>query len=149
MRTRAPFLGVALLSLLTGCVERRFVVESDPPGAIVYVNNSSMGATPVDVPFLYYGVYDLTLVRDGCETLRVRQNVQPPLYAYPPLDFAAENLYPFHIEDVRRFRYQLRPVRIPQTDELLRQATDLRERGQQLGQPTPVRDPGGLPTSVP
>src|SRR5581483_5232398 len=63
--TRCVWLCVAALcaGALTGCVERRYVITSDPPGAIVYCNGRQIGATPVDDHFIYYGKYDFTLVK--------------------------------------------------------------------------------------
>ena len=60
MSQRLPILGAALafaLATISGCVDRRFVIESDPPGAIVYLNDKWVGPTPVDQSFTYYGKY--------------------------------------------------------------------------------------------
>src|SRR5262249_17261602 len=83
---------------LTGCRERRFGITSDPPGAIVYHNGNPIGATPVDGQFTYYGTQSFTLVRDGHETVTVKERLSPPWYQYFPIDFLAENVWPFHIE---------------------------------------------------
>jgi hypothetical protein len=117
---------------LTGCVERRYVVTSDPPGAVVMVNNRPLGQTPVDGRFDWYGTYEFTLVADGYETLRVRQPIRPPVWQYFPLDFFVENLWPFHVEDVRRFHYQMQPLCQPNTRQLLDQAEGLRGRAATL-----------------
>ena len=81
-----------LLATLTGCVERRYVIEPDPPGALVLVNGQPLGTTPVDGHFVYYGNYTFTLVKDGYETLQVDQRINSPWYQCPPIDFASENL---------------------------------------------------------
>src|SRR5262245_37465844 len=98
--------------LLAGCVERRFVVDSVPPGTKVYVNNEPVGFSPVDVPFTYYGTYNITLEGDGFQTTTFRERIRPPWYAYPPIDFIVENLYPGKIRDIRRFTYDM--PRVPQ-----------------------------------
>lgn len=141
MRQR-PLLLLAALALGTapGCVERRFVIESDPPGALVMVNGQPLGATPVDGYFTYYGVYDITLVKDGYQTKQVAQRIGMPWYQVPGVDFVSENLYPGRIEDVRRYRYCLEPAVQVRTDELLQQAEQLRNRGRAIntpGQPQP------------
>lgn len=124
---------LALSALLpAGCVQRRFVIESDPPGAMVLVNNRPLGATPVDGGFLYYGTYHFTILKDGYEPLHVNQPIDAPVYQYFPLDFVSENVYPGKIEDVRRFRYQLQPKVQPQTDELIQKANQLRDRGRAI-----------------
>jgi PEGA domain len=132
MRWRAMIGFGLLLAALTGCVERRFVIESDPPGALVLVNGQPLGSTPVDGHFVYYGNYTFTLVKDGYETLQVDQCIRSPWYQYPPLDFVSENVYPGKMEDVRRFRYALQPATQVNTQQLLQQAEALRNRGQQI-----------------
>jgi hypothetical protein len=142
----AAFLAVPLLA--TGCVERRFLIQSDPPGAIAYVNGRPVGSTPVDVPFVYYGAYDITLVRDGFETLTVSQTIKAPFYEYFPLDFLSENVYPGHLQDNRVFSYKLLPLQIPRSDVLLERADQLRQRGRQLPEAPPPVD-GTLPPPRP
>jgi hypothetical protein len=120
------------VALAAGCVERRFTVTSDPPGAVCFVNGQPVGATPVDVQFVYYGNYDVTLVKEGYETKTVRQKVRAPFYEYYPLDFVSEHVYPGHIQDVRRFHYQLDRAMVPRTDQLLEEAGRLKERAKVL-----------------
>src|SRR5262245_38992736 len=55
--------------LLAGCVRRTMTIESDPPGALVYMNNQEVGRTPVTREFIWYGFYDVQLRRDGYKTL--------------------------------------------------------------------------------
>ena len=124
---------VTAAALLTGCVERRYVVTSDPPGALVLRNGQPLGATPADDHFVYYGNYHFTLIRDGYETLEVDQPVPPPWYEWPAIDFVSENLIPWWIYDVRRFHYQLQPLQVPNSVDVLNRAQELRTRGQGLG----------------
>ena len=130
---RGLTLELLTLALLAGCVERRFVIVSDPPGALVLMNGQPLGATPVDGHFLYYGKYQFTLIKDGYETLQVEEKFRPPWYEYAPLDFVSENLYPGKIEDVRRpGMYRLSPRLQPRTDALFGQAEQLRQKGRSL-----------------
>lgn len=121
-----------LATLISGCVERRFVIESDPPGALVLVNGQPLGSTPADGHFIYYGNYDFTLVKDGYETLHVDQRIRAPWYQWPLVDFVSENIYPGKLEDVRRFRYNMQPAAKVNTQQLLNQAEALRDRGRSL-----------------
>ncbi|MCP4477402.1 MAG: PEGA domain-containing protein, partial [Planctomycetaceae bacterium] len=41
------------LASLTGCVQRRFIVRSQPEGALVTIDRKSIGLTPLSVPFTY------------------------------------------------------------------------------------------------
>ena len=120
-----------------GCVERRFVVESNVPNARVYIDNRPVGAAPAYAPFEYYGYYTITLVHPGYQTVRRRVHVAAPWYAYPPFDFLAEALWPFHVEDVRRYRFDMEPVPRVRTDDLINSADALRQRGWSLPSPTP------------
>jgi hypothetical protein len=142
MRRNAWLLGVALAAgLSAGCVERRFVVTSDPPGALVLRNHEPIGAAPADDHFVYYGRYHFTLIKDGYETLQVDQVVASPWYEYFPLDFISENLVPFQIEDVRRFHYTLTPLQGVRTDELLNRGQMLRNQGLAISPPPPPAGP--------
>ena len=58
-------LAAAFAFLCTGCIERLITVRSQPPGALVYLNDEEVGRTPVTVPFKFYGVYDVRLEHEG------------------------------------------------------------------------------------
>ena len=113
-----------------GCVERRMIVRTNPPGALVYIDDHEVGLSPVAVSPIYYGSRKIRLVKDGCETLTLIQSVSAPWYEIPPLDFFAENLVPGTIRDVRTYDYQLWPQTVVANDELLVRAEALR-RGTQ------------------
>jgi len=152
MKRILAFLALALPVLLSGCVDRRYVIQSDPPGALVYRNGVPIGSTPVDDHFIYYGKYDFTLVKDGYETLHVQQEIPAPWYEWPGIDFISENLIPCTIRDVRRFNYKLNPVQHIRTDEILSRAEELRQRGRSIGAPPPPPPPpppGTTPLPVP
>src|SRR5262245_36824828 len=119
MRRKSWLIGaLCALAMLSGCVERRFVVQSMPPGALVLRDGKPLGSTPVDDSFVYYGKYRFTLIKDGYETQDVIQDVPAPWYEIPPLDFVVENLIPFKFRDVRRFTYELQPERKMRSDEV-------------------------------
>ena len=154
---------VCLLALVlvsggsSGCVERYFVVQSNPPGAMVYVNNVQQSPTPAVVPYTYYGTYNIQLVRDGYRTLNVQEKISAPWYAYPPIDFAAEVIYPFRIEDIRRYSYDMQAIQRPETNALLQEAAEIRVQGKALPEPkypsesprTGRRNTPPTPTAVP
>jgi hypothetical protein len=148
MKQCAWLLGMAVgAGLLTGCVERRYVINTDPQGATVLRDGQFIGVTPLDDYYVYYGKYHFTIIKDGFEILQVEQNIPAPWYEYFPLDFFSEAVNPFPIEDRREFNYQLQPRRVVNTTELLNQAQNLRNRGIGLGagsaQPI-VPPPGGV-----
>ena len=93
---------VLLLIVFTGCVTRKYTIDSFPQGAMVYKDGKPIGVTPMDEHFIYYGKYNFKLVKDGYETLDVEQKIPSPWYEYPPLDFVAESLFPFEVHDIHR-----------------------------------------------
>ncbi len=121
-----PLLAALMVVAVTGCVQRRLVVRSQPAGAVVYVDNVEIGKTPTAVNFTYYGTRRIRLVRDGFETIVDFVRIQPPFYEYPGLEFVSENLVPFTIQDRRLLTYTLRPKRMVPTEQLIRRAEQLR-----------------------
>lgn len=139
---RSVLLGVAVAAFsIAGCVERRYVVTTDPPGAIVYRNGQELGASPVDDHFVYYGKYHFTIKKEGYQTQQIDQDIPTPWYEYFPLDFISESLFPIQIENVSRFHYKLQPAEQPRIDELLRDSENLRNRGHNLPPPPPGSTP--------
>ncbi len=110
----------------SGCVQRRMMIRSNPPGARVYVDDYDIGDTPVSANFTYYGTRKIRLVKDGYETLTVMQKFSTPWYEIVPLDFISENFVPGKISDHRVLDYQLRPQMVIPTDQLQARAEELR-----------------------
>ena len=120
-----PILVACLTS--SGCVRRRLTITSTPPGATVYVDNREIGITPVSTSFIYYGTREIRLVRDGYETLTVRQRFDPPWYQYTPVDFFAENVVPWEIRDERELTFELIPQKVYPARETLARGQQLRD----------------------
>ena len=124
---RACTVAATILALAgSGCVERRLIIRTNPPGALAYVDDNEVGLTPVAISPIYYGNRKIRLVKDGCETLTVIQSVPPPWYELPPLDFFSETLVPGKIHDTRTFDYQLRPQSMVPKEDLLGRGESLR-----------------------
>lgn len=140
-------LGVGVLS---GCVERRYTVLTDPPSAMVLDNGRPIGPAPVNKPFEYYGYHRLTLQRDGYQTLVVDEDIQAPWYEIPPLDFIAENLLPFTIRDIRELKYTLQPMPNIPDQQLLNRGGQFRIKGNEVAEPLiPPGEVGPPPTKLP
>lgn len=140
MKRNACLAALLMGAVLTaGCVERRFVINSDPPGALVYHNGIYLGATPVDGYVVYYGKHQFQLIKEGYETLDVVQPYLPPWYEYPGIDFVSENVWPFKVRDVRCFHYQMRPLQTIRADDVRQRAEELRARGENIGVPREPR----------
>ena len=159
---------IVLIGLLllpaSGCVRRRLNVRSNPPGALVYVDNQQIGTTPCSVDFTYYGTREIRLIKPGYETLTVNQPIPMPWYQIPPLDFVSENLTPTKIRDNRTVTFDMAPQIIVPTEQLLDRANQLRGEtlqypvapaavsvpiGAPMGAPTMVAPAGAPPTFVP
>ncbi len=145
--------GIVLCTALAGCVERRLTVRTNPPGALVYVDDYEIGTTPVSASFTYYGTRKIRLVKDGYETLTVMQWIPPPWYEFPPMDFVSENFVPGQIRDQRFLDFQLKPQAVVPSGELLARAEQLR-RGVHVATGTaPLAPlpavPGGPPAAGP
>lgn len=110
----------------SGCVRRRMTVRSNPPGAMVYIDDQQIGTTPVSTEFLYYGTRKFRLVKDRYETLTTYQRIEAPWYELPIIEFVSENLVGREIRDERILDFQLKPQRIVPKQELLGRANDLR-----------------------
>jgi len=123
----AVFLLTAFAMPAHGTVRRRLNVNSNPPGALVYVDNQQIGTTPCSVDFTYYGTREIRLIKPGFETLTVNQPIPTPWYEYIPLDFVSENLVPNKIRDNRTVSYNLSPQLIVPTPELINRADQLRQ----------------------
>ncbi len=130
-------------------------VRTNPPGALLYVDDYEIGTTPVSASFTYYGKRKIRLVKDGYETLTVMQDLPPPWYEFVPLDFVAENCVPGQIRDQRFLDYQMRPQAVVPTEQLLTRAENLR-RGMHSATGTATQPPGGVrgpgvipPTTMP
>ncbi len=136
---------VALALSLVGCVRRRLTVRSNPPGAVVYVDNQQIGTTPCSVDFTYYGTREIRLVKPGYETLAVTQPIPTPWYQYPGIDFISENLTPYKIRDNRTVSYDMAPQRMAAPDEIIARGEQLRQQLQTSVAPATYGAPVGPP----
>ena len=110
-----------------GCVQRTLQSESNPPGALVYLNGEEVGRTPMRKNFLWYGTYDVELRKEGYQTMTRQTQVWAPWWQVPPLDLLAELL---PLEDKQYADYRLRPTAEVQTDpeQILARAAKMRKR---------------------
>ncbi len=138
--TKTGLAAMLALAGLTGCVERRYTIRSDPPGALVIVNDEEIGTTPVSRSFTFYGDRSIRLVREGYETLDVIQPVEAPIYDNLLTEFFTENLIPYTFRDERTFAYKLQPERPTDPNALIGRAEALRSQGATL----PPKRTGGL-----
>jgi len=116
-------LGIGIIA--PGCVRRTISITCDPPGALLWLNGREIGRTPVDVDFLYYGIYDVQLVKDGYEPLLTTGEADAPWWDIIPLDLVSEAM-----PGDKRVRIQWHYTMQPRNDDqvgLLQRARDLRQ----------------------
>ena len=137
----------------TGCVQRRMTIRSDPPGALVYVDDYQLGTAPVSHDFVYYGTRKIRLVKDGYETLTVRQPFPMPWYQIFPLDFVTENLWPWEIRDERVVTLSMQPAASTPPESVVARAEQARLAAGSLPPVAPVQaavpQPQALPSPQP
>lgn len=121
------------VALQSGCVSRRLMVNSNPPGAMVLLDGKEVGYTPTGADFTYYGTREVTLIKDGFETTTQFVRVPPPWYQWPVFEFFSDNLLPGRVTDRRSVQFDLEPKRMVPNQDILNRGQDLRNEAQ-LGQ---------------
>lgn len=125
---KALALAAVLGLVVPGCVERTMTVRSDPPGALVYLDDVERGETPCTFPFDFYGDRTLVLHKDNYEIAKQVIAVKPPLYSAFPLDTFFDLLFPFTIHENHAYDVVLQPVTKPDTEKLILRGKELREQ---------------------
>lgn len=115
-----------LTAPLAGCVERTISITSEPPGALVYLNDEEVGRTPCEVHFLYYGEYDVRLVLDGHEPFMGSAMAPAPVYEWPGFDLVSE-LAPVTFRNHFNWHFDLEPVSADR-EQMIERARALRAR---------------------
>ncbi|MCE9638492.1 MAG: PEGA domain-containing protein [Planctomycetes bacterium] len=148
MRTTRLSSGVVLAAsvalVVGGCVERKLVIRSDPPGAIVSLEDTVLDQrTPLELPFDWDGVRRVTLQAPGYRTLQTTAAIDARWYDWFPLDAFAQFLYPGTIRDMRMFDFTLEPYHPLDKALSPEQKADLRERMAALNERAEAYRTGG------
>jgi hypothetical protein len=123
-----------LLCMLPACVRRTMTITTEPSQALVFINGEEAGRSPVQTDFLWYGDYEITIRKEGYQTLRTNWVVDAPWYQVVPLDFFFEVLWPRELHDERSASFALERQEAPNVEELAARAEALR------GQTIPFKD---------
>jgi PEGA domain len=126
------FLGIGALS---GCVERRYTIRTDPPGATVVVNGEEIGPSPASKSFVFYGDRKISLIKDGFQTKTLIQPIKAPWWDNLITEFFTENVVPVSLRDEREFTYKLEPFKMTPQGELRDRAESLRSEARVLPKP--------------
>ena len=101
-------------------------VRTNPPGAVVSVDNQVIGTSPAASSFTFYGTREFRIEKEGYRTETLRQRIAPPWYQWPGIDFIAETLVPWEIRDERIIDVELVPQTLEPSEEVLMRADQLR-----------------------
>lgn len=135
-RTSAPLAILALAAVCcAGCVERRIRITSEPPGALVRLNDREVGRTPLEVDFTYYGVYDVRLSKEGWRPLATSAEAKAPWWETPGIDLVAE-AWPGRNVSLIEWFFTLEPAE-DDPDALIERARGLRD-SEALPEPPPA-----------
>ncbi len=122
------FFGIILSATLAGCVERKLMINTEPQGALVILNDEEVGISPVTVSFNWYGDYQVRISKEGYETLNTNRQLKAPLHDHLPFDFFAQILWPGRIKDLYEWTFKLAPQKQPTREELIQKADELKEQ---------------------
>ena len=127
VRRLAPLL---LLPLLTGCVDRLISLKSDPPQAEVFLDGEPVGATPMEIPYVWYGTREIVLVKRGYESARQEVVLNAPWWQVFPFDFITDVLLPVTLTDRTEVEIKLVPALTDRKDmdSILERARKAREK---------------------
>ncbi|MFN0010730.1 MAG: PEGA domain-containing protein [Phycisphaerales bacterium] len=141
---------VLSLAALGACgrQERTISVTSEPPGAMVWVNDVQLGRTPCESDFTFFGTYDVRLTLDGYEPIATSAEADAPFHEQPGIDLVAAAL-----PGTRRTRIEWHYVLTPAAeaggdaniaeDALMGRAKALRERA--IASPAGAEAPSAPP----
>ena len=120
--------GLIASLLLSGCVERKLTINTEPQGALVILNDEEIGTSPVTVSFEWYGDYWIRISKEGYESLNTHRPLKRPLHDRPPFDFFAQIINPNRIVDSYEWTFELAPKRQISRQELIRKAQQAKEQ---------------------
>ena len=132
-------LTVLVLALaVAGCVQRTISITSSPSGALVHLNDEEVGRTPLQVPYTFYGTYDVRLEKDGCHPLWTKQKTKAPWWEAPGPDLLAEMIPNNKVE--QNWHFELQPAEFVAEDELIGRAKQLGDSLHVQGTPSGAAD---------
>ena len=119
--------GLVMLMACTGCMQRRITIRTNPPGALVYMDDVEIGHSPVSQYITHYGTRTIRVEKDRYQTVEIQQRIDAPWYQIPPLDFFSELFYPFEKRDEREVFIELQPLKPTNETEVMDRANQIRQ----------------------
>ncbi len=112
--------GLTIIVIVGGCVERKLTINTRPQGALVTLNDEEIGTSPVTASFNWYGDYDVRISKEGYETLKTHRRLKGPWYDRAPFDFFAGCLYSKRIVNSYEWTFELKQKQEPERQQLSR-----------------------------
>ncbi|HZM00997.1 MAG TPA: PEGA domain-containing protein [Planctomycetota bacterium] len=106
----ALLLPLALALALCGCVSRKLFLQSEPPGAAVFLDGRRVGTTPWEGDYESYGARRVELEKPGYARRIETIELDMPWWAWPGPDLVVELLLPWTVNDDRSFAFDLAPL---------------------------------------
>ncbi|MFM8980558.1 MAG: PEGA domain-containing protein [Planctomycetia bacterium] len=92
-RAAALLAGALLAAALCGCgMQRTLTLDSDPPGARVWVDGVARGTTPVTLPFVHPGTWHVRMEKPGFLAVAQDVSVATRTSDLPVVDLPSEVL---------------------------------------------------------
>lgn len=120
--------GLGVCLLLSGCVERKLTINTEPQGALIILNDEEIGISPVTVSFEWYGDYWVRISKEGYESLNTHRPLKGPWYDNFPFDFFAQIISPDRIVDSYEWTFPLEPKKQISREELIQAAGKLEKQ---------------------
>lgn len=127
MKKYILYTAAATAIFISGCLERKLTVNTEPQGALVMLNDEEVGETPVTVNFNWYGDYKILLSKNGYENLATHQKIKGPWYDNFPFDLFAQ-IYPGKITNSYELKYKLETKKNIDPKQLIDNAKKLQEQ---------------------
>jgi len=118
---------VFVATILSGCVERKLTINTEPQGAMVVLNDEEIGNSPVTVSFEWYGDYNVRVSKEGFETLKTHRKLKAPWYDGFPFDLFTL-LNPERTIDEYEWTFDLEPKKEVSREELIENAEELKKQ---------------------
>ena len=120
--------GIVVCLCLSGCVERKLTIKTNPEDALVILNDEEIGISPVTVNFNWYGDYYVRIKKEGYDTLNTHRELKGPWYDYFPFDFFAQIVNPNRIVDTYEWTFDLTPGQPVSREELIQNAQKMQNQ---------------------
>ena len=114
-----------LALLAGGCLDRTITINTQPQGAVIWLNDQEVGRSPVTTAFRWYGAYQVRARKEGFEPLTTTRVAHAPWYEYPGPDLVAEAL-PARVRN--RVVWDLTLTPLPGPEEQAQTEADLTAR---------------------